>query len=207
MDLMCTAAATIGLLVSTYYVGFAIGGLFCTLPDKYGRKKSLMFGLVLSVISQTVMIVSSDFWVRLSMFFVAGLSQIKNTCSYVWLSESTSKPYKAITFTYINSFDALPFVFTCLFYMFVSKNWVILPAIFCCLSVVALILAYFCPESPRWLLVNGRSKEAIVELNKFASINGSKTTIPSHAVFVEDPNSIQALLEGHHLESVLEEEE
>lgn len=207
MDLMCYPAATVGLLISIYYVGFAVGGLFCTFPDKFGRKKSVMFGLAVSLISQTLMLLSSSFWMRLAMFFVAGLSQIKNTCSYVWLSESTSKPYKSITFTYINSFDALPFVFTCLFYMFVSKNWIILPAIFCGLSYVAFILAFFCPESPRWLLVNGRSKEAIVELNKFAKINGAVTTIPSIAVFVEDPTNILALMEGNPLEDIMEEED
>ena len=103
---------------------------------------------------------------RFAMFGLSGLSQIKNSVSYVWLSECTSKEYKARAFTTINIFDALPMVITCFYFMFISKNWVHLSTFFCVLSYVALIAAFICPESPRWLLVSGKSSEAIEELNK-----------------------------------------
>lgn len=74
MDLMCLSAAKIGFLITAYYIGFAIGGLCFTFPDTYGRKKSLIFGLILATISQTVMIVSHDYWVRFAMFGLSGLS-------------------------------------------------------------------------------------------------------------------------------------
>ena len=51
MDLLCMTPATIGLMITAYYIGFAIGGLFFAFPDKYGRKKSLMIGLFLACIS------------------------------------------------------------------------------------------------------------------------------------------------------------
>ena len=51
MDLLCMTPATIGLMISAYYIGFAIGGLFCAWPDKYGRRLSCMFGLLLASIS------------------------------------------------------------------------------------------------------------------------------------------------------------
>lgn len=123
------------------------------------------------------------------MFFLSGFSQIKNSVSYVWLSECTSSTYKPSAFTYISAFDALPMILTCLMYLFVSKNWLYLPLIFCVLSFIASILAYICPESPRWLLVNGRSQEAITELNKIASMNKTRP-IPENAMFVEDPRNI-----------------
>ena len=74
MDLLCTSTASIGFLVTAFYIGFVIGGLFSTMPDKYGRKWSLMFGLMLSCISQSGMLISSNYWVRYAMFFLAGLS-------------------------------------------------------------------------------------------------------------------------------------
>ena len=46
-----------------------------------------------------------------------------------------------------------------------------------------------CPESPRWLLVNGRSGEAISVLNHMAKINGASKLIPYDAQFVEDPTA------------------
>ena len=51
MDLLCMSSARIGFLITAYYIGFAVGGFFCTWPDKYGRKFSVMFGLVLAAIS------------------------------------------------------------------------------------------------------------------------------------------------------------
>jgi len=61
-------------LITAYYIGFAVGGLGFTFPDTYGRKKSLIFGLVLSIISQTVTIASTNYWVRFAMFGLSGLS-------------------------------------------------------------------------------------------------------------------------------------
>ena len=179
-------------MVTAYYIGFAIGGIFCTWPDKYGRKWSCMFGLLLSAISQTVMITSANYWVRFAMFFLSGLSQIKNSVSYVWLSECTSKPYKPKAISYINIVDGLPILLTAIFFMLISKNWIHLPTLFCALTYISLFLAYFCPESPRWHLINGRSSEAIEELNKMAHMNRSEKTIPATALFVEDPTNINA---------------
>ena len=196
MDLMCMSSTEVGFMITAYYMGFTLGGLCFTLPDIYGRKKSLIFGLLLATISQTVMLLSHNYWVRYAMFGLSGLSQIKNSVSYVWLSESTSSPYKARTFTAINIFDALPMVVTCLYFQYVSKNWMHLSFLFCVVSYIALIAAFFCPESPRWLLINGESEQAIKALNQFSRLNGSVTKIPTDAVFVEDPSNVHALIEN-----------
>ena len=131
------------------------------------------------------------------MFGLSGFSQIKNSVSYVWLSECTSKEYKSSAFTVINVFDALPMVVTCFYFMFISKNWVHLSLFFCVLCYVALIVAFICPESPRWLLVSGRSREAINELNKIGRMNKvAGPLIPADALFVEDPSNLQAIIAG-----------
>ena len=51
MDLVCTPPATIGLVITAYYIGFAVGGLFFSFPEKYGRKRSVIFGMVISLVS------------------------------------------------------------------------------------------------------------------------------------------------------------
>ena len=84
-------------------------------------------------------------------------------------------------------------VLTCLYFLYVSKNWVYLSLFFCFLSYLALALAFICPESPRWHLVNGRSVEAIDTLNKIAEMNKVDGRIPSDTVFAEDPSAVQAL--------------
>lgn len=147
--------------------------------------------------SQTGMLISYDYWVNWAMFFLSGLSQIKIVNAYIYLSECTSTPYKPASYTYINILDAAPLMITCLFYMLVSPNVMILPWVFTALSYVALCAAFFCPESPRWLIVNGRSQDGIAELNKIASMNRTEP-IPTDAIFVEDPTNIQAMIEAQN---------
>lgn len=74
MDLMCMSSAEVGFMITAYYMGFTLGGLCFTFPDVYGRKKSLIFGLLLATISQTIMLLSHNYWVRYAMFGLSGLS-------------------------------------------------------------------------------------------------------------------------------------
>jgi MFS family permease len=161
MDLMCTPAATVGLIISTYFMSYIIGGIFCAFPDKYGRKFSLAFSFSIAIIGQTVMLFSKNFTVRLLCFGLLGLSQIKNVVSYVWLSECVPLTHKPRAYSIINIFDALPLVLICLYFMFISRSWLYINIGVTALSYLAFALIPFCPESPRWLLVNGRRLEAI----------------------------------------------
>ena len=74
MDLLCTAVPTIGLMLTTYFIGFALGGFAYTFPDRYGRKNCILFSLGLSCFAQTVMLSSDNFAVRTLMFFFMGLA-------------------------------------------------------------------------------------------------------------------------------------
>ena len=51
MDLKCMPAAKIALMITAYFVGFAINGLFFTIPDQIGRKKSLLVVMLISCIA------------------------------------------------------------------------------------------------------------------------------------------------------------
>ena len=75
----------------------------------------------------------------------------------------------------------------CFYVSYVQKDWLGINLIATGLSYIAFIMAFFCPESPRWHLVNGRREEAIRILNYMAKVNGSSFTIPKDAQFVEDP--------------------
>ena len=101
----------------------------------------------------------------------------------------TSFKNKPSANTYINVWDALVMVVVCTYYLTVSKNLLWLQIFMFVLSLIALGLAFVCPESPKWHIVNGRSSEAIKILNRIAAMNGREERIPSDARFVLDPTN------------------
>ena len=51
MDLVCVPANTYGMMISAYFIGFLVGGLLYAIPDKYGRRKAMIFGTVLACLA------------------------------------------------------------------------------------------------------------------------------------------------------------
>ena len=51
MDLLCMPVVKIGLLITAYYIGFAVGGLMYNWPEKYGRKNSVLIGMAISIVA------------------------------------------------------------------------------------------------------------------------------------------------------------
>ena len=94
-------------------------------------------------------------------------------------------------FTLISVVDSLPMAVACISYMYLTRNWLWVCLASTCLSYLALFLAFFCPESPKWHLIQGRAPQAIDCLNEIAELNGVQESefIPENAVFVEDPNN------------------
>ena len=158
-----------------------------TLPESIGRKNSVMLSAFLSLIAQTTIICCQNLAVRTVCFSLMGFSQIKNSVSYVWLAECVPMSERSQAYTYINIFDAIPMAVFCFYVSYIQKDWLGINLIATGLSYIAFIMAFFCPESPRWYLVNGRREEAIKTLNYMAKVNRSPYTIPKDAQFVEDP--------------------
>ena len=51
MDLMCTPLTKISFMLTLYFVGSITGGLFAAIPDRIGRKKSVIYGMALSCLA------------------------------------------------------------------------------------------------------------------------------------------------------------
>ena len=61
------------------------------------------------------------------------------------------------------------------------------------ISLVAFVA--FAPESPKWLLIEGRTEEAMAELGKIAKFNGSDKEITTvkidgNAIFTESESNL-----------------
>ena len=181
VDIMCAPAAQVSLMYSQYFIGRLAGGVLAVLPDRIGRKKSVLGGMLVSLLAQTVLLFVPNLLVRSICFFVMGVANLKNSQSYVWSSECVPFSRKAHAFTVINVFDASPPLLTGLWYIFIGRDWFLVYAITVVMGYSALFLGFICPESPRWLLLNGRQKEAIDALNKIARWNRTDARIPTDA--------------------------
>ena len=87
MDLMCTPIANISFMYSMFFIGTISGALLVVIPDRIGRKKSVIYGMIVSIIAQVTMLLVPNILVRTLGFFVLGFSNLKNSQSYVWSSE------------------------------------------------------------------------------------------------------------------------
>ena len=185
MDLMCVPAAEISLIVTAYYVCFALGGVFCMAPEQIGRKKSVMISAAVSLVAQTLILLSNSMFVRTICFGLMGLATLKNSVSYVWLTECVPESRKPAAFCFVSVFDAVPMAVFCFYISYIDKSWQSINLIMVALGYIALLLAFVCPESPRWHLVNGRTKEAIDILNYISEFNKKTERIPENARFIE----------------------
>ena len=103
---------------------------------------------------------------------------------------------KSFAFTIMNIFDASPMLVSAAWYLFISPDWFPLNAGMLGIVWLAVILAFFCPESPKWLIVKGRKEEAIEGLNKLASKNKKVFQIGMNARFQEEKDEANKLTQS-----------
>lgn len=168
-----------------YFVGTLMSTMFASIPDRYGRKRTVYFFLFASVVAQTILLYWPNYYAKCFAYLILGVGRLKDSQCYVWLSECFPFRLKSTAFTIINIVDASPMFVTCAYIYFVSRDIRTINEIVYYIVVAALLLTVICPESPRWLIVNGRRKETIATLNYLAKYNGSTKRIPEDAIFEE----------------------
>ena len=72
MDLLCRSPASIGIMITAYYAGFVLGGIFYRAPELLGRKKSVMISMGFSLVFQTWMMFTNSFMMRTLCFLGMG---------------------------------------------------------------------------------------------------------------------------------------
>ena len=103
---------------------------------------------------------------------------------YVWATEIVPAKYSTAVTVTLNTFDSGSLFFVCIYFFLISRDWFPLMLFMTVLSTIAFIItSTLLPESPEWLLLNGRTKEAIAAFNLIGRVNGVKKRIPETAVF------------------------
>ena len=153
-------------------------GLLCgvfssgIISDRIGRLKTMMIMLTVVIICGTLTAFSPYYELFLVGIWTCGFSAIGlGTVMYVWVMEILSGQEKTI-------FGALPHLNFAFWGLAVAgiayliPNWHHMELVFS-LPLIGLYATYWIlPESPRWLLSQGRTEEAEKVVRKIAKYNG-----------------------------------
>merc|ERR1719153_1864178 len=172
-NLVCDRTALLSTVQGSYMGGVFVGCIFWGwASDKFGRRPSILWASIIQIISSIVAAFSVNyimfiFFRFLVAFSVSGVFE----CGFVLVTEIVAPklrtPFGIMTqFPFGIGASLLPLV------AYFVKNWTSLQlaiSIPCCLLAV---YYWTIPESPRWLVSQNRSKEAIPILKNAAKTNG-----------------------------------
>lgn len=154
-----------------YFIGCLVGGY---LSDKFGRKVTLigagilasMFGILLPFTNQFALFL-------LVRFLSAVCNEAADLAAYVLCMEITGTNYRST----VGSFLQLPWAigYTLLAGLaYLTRSWRTIQILTAMVHAVAIFLLCMVPESPRWLIVSNRVREAEVIIRNGCRWNKSE---------------------------------
>uniref|UniRef100_A0A8C9XFM8 Solute carrier family 22 member 5 n=1 Tax=Sander lucioperca TaxID=283035 RepID=A0A8C9XFM8_SANLU len=161
-DLVCDDQWKVPFASSTLFVGYLFGSLISGyLSDRFGRKKVVFISLGAQCVSVLLQSFSRSWKMFCIMFLFVGASQISIYISAFVLGTEVLSKTMRVLFTTLGAF-----LFYCIGYMTLPwiaygiREWRTLLAVLSATAVVYIPLWWFIPESPRWLITQGRVEEA-----------------------------------------------
>ncbi|KAJ6295009.1 hypothetical protein OIU76_022990 [Salix suchowensis] len=174
--LFCCRRFLAAVPASMFFIGSLRGSAFFGhLADaSLGRKRTVLLSCILSSATTFLTSLSLNIWIYALLRFVNGFSQSGiGICCIVLATEVVGHKWRGPVSQYGFFFFTAGFFSLPLIAYPTRKNWRNLYRILSLLPLSYSVLSFpFISESPRWLLVRGRSKEALNVLRKFTRRNG-----------------------------------
>ncbi|XP_076078180.1 organic cation transporter protein-like [Mytilus galloprovincialis] len=187
-NLVCERKTDTTLVMVLFMAGFTAGSLLTgIMSDAFGRKKTLMTSIVLISIPNIILSFVSNFVVFGTLRFISGFAVGGLLGTGYVIGVELVGPEKRIWAGIIFEFFWAAGEMLLALAAYYIRNWKYLNLVVTIPSLIFLSYIWLLPESPRWLLVKGRAKEAEEILQKTAKYN--KTSLPHN------------LFEKHYLES------
>ncbi|XP_043837253.1 solute carrier family 22 member 4 [Dromiciops gliroides] len=178
------------LTTSLFFVGVLIGSFISgQLSDRFGRKNILFGTMAVQTGFSFLQIFSTNWEMFTVLFVIVGMGQISNyVVAFILGTEILGKSVRIIFSTLgVCIFFAIGYMLLPLFAYFI-RDWRMLLLALTVPGVLCVPLWWVIPESPRWLISQGRFEEAEVIIQKAAKMNN--VTAP---VIVFDPLEFQEL--------------
>lgn len=195
------------LSTSILPLGAMLGGLVGgTISNKIGRKTTTVYNAIFCVIISVLLgltTVINRFWIFILNRYLIGINiGIGSAVSPIYINEIAPKKYSGA----FGSCFQLGICFGLLFSYFLSldfifgtqKLWPVVLGLGAVLGVLQLILCWFTPESPTWLMSNGRHIDAILSNE---SLKGPESIL-DRSLKIEDQNLVQNLKEIYQTKPV-----
>jgi MFS family permease len=172
-ELICSRSSYTNLSQSGYFLGLMIGAwMFGSLADTYGRKKIWFITIVGCIVTGIGYGLSIGFLMFVLFRLLFGMmSQAIVVVGYSLLLEVVGASMRSFAATVIQVFFPIGMCILVILAYFI-RSWKILCVVISLTGLGFLSLWKLIPESPRWLLVQGREDQARAVLAKIASGNG-----------------------------------
>ncbi|XP_036407593.1 solute carrier family 22 member 4-like isoform X1 [Megalops cyprinoides] len=173
-NLVCGDSWKAPFSLSVFFMGVLTGSFISgQISDRFGRKVVLFITMAMQTIFSLLQLASVSWEMFCILFFIVGIGQISNYVAAFVLGTELLGKSSRVTFStlgvcvfYALGYALLPF---CAYFI---RSWRMLLFVLTLPGVLYIPLWWLIPESPRWLLAQGRIKEAEAIVQAAAKKNG-----------------------------------
>ncbi|XP_036228979.2 organic cation transporter protein isoform X2 [Bactrocera oleae] len=183
--LVCTREQLVSVVEMCFLAGAAVGSVSSGwISDRFGRKHTLMGFVLVQIVSGTLVAYSANLAMFMSVRMLAGFASMTVTVvSFVLVVELVSGKWRTIT----GILNILPvpisYILMAVIAYFV-RDWHNLQLVISLPWLCLLPIWYCMPESPRWLLAQGRLNDLYALVERAAELN-QRTLPPNYKKTLE----------------------